>query len=283
MILLFKFDQLDKTLEGFPLLPRDLVEDRFLFMGAFYLATVIWSVVGLFGVTSLCLFLYYCFLWIFSRNTDSHDPRIKDSCSRCRYCYLMSAVFPLTVLMLVYQLIVCWDVTLLYSCDYSFSKYDPVWDKIQYTFECCGQYNYTDWGGNIPASCCKDPCHGCTASNAFKKGCHPFIKDLFVDALKSRTIPLQIFHLASIALVILLFRHMLRFVFPKCFSGRHDHRENELREDDIEAVSVEDHVENEYELEDEIEDEDHESDEQLLEDFVQNIDEDQDTELLLDA
>ena len=236
---------------------------------------------GLLGVISMGQFLYYCCLRAFSGNTDTHDPRIKHSCSRCIYFSMMLSVLPLTVVLLMCQLMMFWDVTLFYNCEvnFSFSQLDPVWNKIQYTFECCGQYNYTDWGRSIPRSCCKDPCHGCNASTAFKKGCHPFIKEMFADALRSRTLPLQLVYLISQIMTLKLFHHMLKIVFPKCFS--HQNSYDNQTEDDVEAVSVEDHTENDGELEDEIEDVgDDESDGQLLEDFAQNADDDQDTELL---
>ena len=86
----------------------------------------------------------------------------------------------------------------------------------------------------------------------------------------------------GLVLIIPLFYHMLKFVFPKCFSGQNGNLNDNLREHDIEAVSVEDHVENDDEQEDDDEeDEDDESLEQLMEDFVQNVDDDQDTELLI--
>ncbi len=272
--------------EGFPLLPSGLTGDvYFIYASLFTVVTslLIWFIGGLLGTISLGQFLYYSCLRVFSGNTNSHDPRIKHSCSRCIYCSVVFLVIPLTVMLLIYQLIVCWDITLLYDSEdgLGIGPMDPVWDKIQYTFECCGMYNYTYWG-SIPASCCKDVCHGCNASNAFKKGCHSFINEMFANALRSRTIPLQLFYVTSLVLIIPLFYHMLKFVFPKCFSGQNGNLNDNLREHDIEAVSVEDHVENDDEQEDDDEeDEDDESLEQLMEDFVQNVDDDQDTELLI--
>ena len=96
---------------------------------------------------------------------------------------------------------------------------------------------------------------------------------------------MQLFYVTSLVLIIPLFYHILKFVFPKCFSGQNGNINDNPREHNIEAVSVEDHVENDDEQEDEDEDEDDDEDdeslERLLEDFVQNVGDDEDTELLI--
>ncbi len=213
LILPFFFQWPYPVWDGFPLLPSDLSTmgtDSTIFTQVIPLVTLIWSIGGLLGVISLGQFLYYNCLRIFSGNANTHDSRIKHSCTRCTYCFMMMLVLPLTAVLLIYELIVCWDVTLVYNCEVDFvesSQTDPVWNKIQYTFECCGQYNYTDWGGRIPGNCCKDTCKTCDASNAFKKGCLPFINKMFADALRSRTIPLQLLYVVSLAMVLFLFRH----------------------------------------------------------------------------
>ncbi len=236
LILLICFSN-NRVWEGFPLLPNEPKYEP----GCHIINSVVvmilvltWAIGGLFGVISLTQFLYYSCLRAFSGNANSHDPRIKYSCSRCIYCSVVLTVIPLTAVLLIFQLIVCWNVTLLYSCEGEYLNQN-VLNKIQYTFECCGQYNYTEWGRNIPASCCKDPCHGCNASNAFKRGCHPFIKEMYTYALRSTTIPLQLFYLISLALVIPLFYHMLKFVFIGCFIGQTGNINDSLREHNIEA------------------------------------------------
>ncbi len=269
--------------EGFPLLPSDLSDEAYFVHDTVGILMLIWAIGGLFGIISLAQFLYYSCIRVFSGNTNSHDPRIKHSCSRCIYCSVVFSVIPLTVTLLIYLLIVCWDVTLLYNIEVNiYGTAMDVYDKIQYTFECCGQYNYTDWGGMIPGSCCKDHCNSCNASNAFKRGCHPFINEMYMYALRSTTIPLQLFYVISLALSIPLFYHMSKFVFQKRLIGQNGNINDNPREDNIEAVSVEDHAENDDEHEDDEDEEDDESDEQLLEDFVQNVDENEDTALLLD-
>lgn len=37
------------------------------------------------------------------------------------------------------------------------------WDETQQQFQCCGVYNASDWGENVPQSCCKYPIHGCSS------------------------------------------------------------------------------------------------------------------------
>lgn len=52
------------------------------------------------------------------------------------------------------------------------------WDEIQTAFRCCGVYNYTDWRGDIPDTCCAPvtpgkptgPCHS-TSASLYKEGC----------------------------------------------------------------------------------------------------------------
>ena len=251
-------------------MPDDLLDYNYLTVAAWALLIPIWALAGLLGIISLFQSVYYECLTISSNYVSYHDPRIKQSCSKCTYCSMLMFVLPSTLVLLIYHVIVFWDVSLLYTCEVDFhsSQFDAAWDKIQHTFECCGQHNYTDWGGQIPGSCCKNYCNGCNESNAFQKGCLPFIKKIFTDALRSETIPLQFLFVMSIIFIILMFRHMLKFVFPKCFSRQQGNYYDDPREDDIEAVSVEEHVENE---EDENDEED-EDDEQLLEDFTQNVD-----------
>ncbi len=264
----------------YPLLPNDLSDE--LSYGSpwvIILLIITWVMAGLLGIISLCQFVYYNCLPIFSGNVSHHDPRMKDSCTKCTYFFMVISVLPVALMLLIYQIIFCWDVTLIFSCevDFHYSQIDHAWNKIQYTFECCGQHNYTDWGGQIPGSCCKDLCNACNETNAFKKGCHPFIKEIVRDLIRSKTMPLQFVLVMSLIFIILVFRHMFTFVFQKCFSRQHKNDHETLREDDIEAVPVEEHMENEEDSENDGEDED--DDEQLLEDVVQNIDDD-DTELL---
>ncbi|XP_037536690.1 leukocyte surface antigen CD53 [Nematolebias whitei] len=38
------------------------------------------------------------------------------------------------------------------------STLQSVWDFVQNTFDCCGVHNATDWGENVPQSCCMHAC-----------------------------------------------------------------------------------------------------------------------------
>ncbi|XP_048874329.1 leukocyte surface antigen CD53 [Brienomyrus brachyistius] len=56
------------------------------------------------------------------------------------------------------------------------------WDKIQELFQCCGVYNATDWGDNVPHSCCS--ISDCKNKPPFwEKGCYTKLKDNFENNL----------------------------------------------------------------------------------------------------
>ena len=80
-------------------------------------------------------------------------------------------------------------------------------DKMQVFFDCCGLYNYTDWGPDIPYSCYIDlqkPDYTYTnASHIFQKGC---LKDIsaFVNAqVTDQTFYLQVYCL-TVSFILLL-------------------------------------------------------------------------------
>ncbi|XP_003978141.1 leukocyte surface antigen CD53 [Takifugu rubripes] len=52
------------------------------------------------------------------------------------------------------------------------------WDLVQNKLGCCGVNNYTDWGTNIPNSCCVSSCNG---SAAYKTGCLEVLKNRFEE------------------------------------------------------------------------------------------------------
>ncbi len=305
-------DRQSPVYEGFPLLLKDLSKNDFI-LDEFIV--FIGLTVFIFHLLGMIFLPQFCMAWCL--RIPNRFPGFEIHLSRCAYCILMFFILPATAVFVICLLGECWNVTLFhnYEVDFDVSKSDPVWNKIQYTFECCGQYNHTDWGSRIPRSCCKDTSDTCNETTAYKKGCHPFIKEIFADALRSKTIPLQFFYLTSLGCILLLFCYMLNFVFHKCFNCQPEYQNGRPREDDVEAVSLEAHVENDDESDDQLledlaqnVDEDHnarprenddneavsvedhddkqgdedESDEQLLEDFVQNVDDDHDTELLLD-
>lgn len=54
------------------------------------------------------------------------------------------------------------------------------WESVQKTLHCCGVHNASDWGPNIPNSCCSDRCD--TAKpNYYKQGCFKTMKVFFEE------------------------------------------------------------------------------------------------------
>ncbi|TNM90160.1 hypothetical protein fugu_004394 [Takifugu bimaculatus] len=52
------------------------------------------------------------------------------------------------------------------------------WDLVQNKLECCGVNHYTDWGTNIPNSCCVSSCNG---SAPYEMGCLEALKNRFEE------------------------------------------------------------------------------------------------------
>uniref|UniRef100_H2YU34 Tetraspanin n=1 Tax=Ciona savignyi TaxID=51511 RepID=H2YU34_CIOSA len=55
------------------------------------------------------------------------------------------------------------------------------WDTLQTTFKCCGYTNSSDWGMNVPKSCCASNTPPCSMSSStlYTKGCEYAIKQYF--------------------------------------------------------------------------------------------------------
>ncbi|NP_001279974.1 leukocyte surface antigen CD53 isoform X1 [Callorhinchus milii] len=51
------------------------------------------------------------------------------------------------------------------------------WNQIQSQLKCCGVVNHTDWGRNVPASCCLDNKNPCT--DFVKEGCYEKFRNWF--------------------------------------------------------------------------------------------------------
>ncbi|KAM3610353.1 uncharacterized protein V6R79_002925 [Siganus canaliculatus] len=54
------------------------------------------------------------------------------------------------------------------------------WDVLQKNLDCCGVTNVTDWGDNVPDSCCASSC-GTTNPQYRKNGCLTTLKNLFEE------------------------------------------------------------------------------------------------------
>ncbi|XP_059828714.1 leukocyte surface antigen CD53-like [Hypanus sabinus] len=57
------------------------------------------------------------------------------------------------------------------------SNNTELWDKIQGNLKCCGVVNSSDWGNNIPKSCCAN--QSCNSENYFSKGCYDLVREWF--------------------------------------------------------------------------------------------------------
>ena len=80
-------------------------------------------------------------------------------------------------------------------------------DKVQVFFDCRGLHNYTDWGPNIPYSCCKDlPKLNWTAnvSNIFQKGCLTGLNNFVNVQVRGQTFTAQAYCLAVGVILLLI-------------------------------------------------------------------------------
>ncbi|CAI5694851.1 leukocyte surface antigen CD53 [Oreochromis niloticus] len=55
------------------------------------------------------------------------------------------------------------------------------WDLVQKTLDCCGINNVTDWGNNVPESCCKPEESSCKNHKYRETGCLLRVKTFFED------------------------------------------------------------------------------------------------------
>ncbi|KAF6721061.1 Leukocyte surface antigen CD53 [Oryzias melastigma] len=60
------------------------------------------------------------------------------------------------------------------------STQESEWDLVQKNFKCCGVNNYTDWGNNIPKSCCRDECDE-LPFQSYTMGCFVALSEWFED------------------------------------------------------------------------------------------------------
>ncbi len=120
---------------------------------ALVMSILIWILGGFIGLVSLCLFLLKpCDKLPETRN---YRKSTKESCSKRMYCCVMVFVIPLTMTFIISALIFWSHETTVLNEKYDVHDISINWDKVQYTFECCGSKTYTEYGSYIPGSCCK--------------------------------------------------------------------------------------------------------------------------------
>ncbi|KAK2837752.1 hypothetical protein Q5P01_014964 [Channa striata] len=87
------------------------------------------------------------------------------------------------------------------------------WDLLQTTVDCCGVYNYTDWGDAVPASCCPNQCDKTQPSLYRQKGCLDKLKTLFEENFLTTgisVIVLCIIEVLGMCFAMTLFCHISR-------------------------------------------------------------------------
>ncbi|KAF3696222.1 Leukocyte surface antigen CD53 Cell surface glycoprotein CD53 Tetraspanin-25 [Channa argus] len=85
------------------------------------------------------------------------------------------------------------------------------WDLLQKTLDCCGVKNYTDWGKNVPASCCPEKCDH--PNNYRQKGCLDSMKTFFEENFLNTgisVIVLCVIEVLGMCFAMTLFCHISR-------------------------------------------------------------------------
>ncbi|TNN27364.1 Leukocyte surface antigen CD53 [Liparis tanakae] len=86
------------------------------------------------------------------------------------------------------------------------------WDVVQRQLDCCGVHNWTDWGDNVPESCCLDRCHSPEARYR-EKGCLETLKNLFEENFLTTgisVIVLCVIEVLGMCFAMTLFCHISR-------------------------------------------------------------------------
>ncbi|XP_063753592.1 leukocyte surface antigen CD53-like [Eleginops maclovinus] len=86
------------------------------------------------------------------------------------------------------------------------------WDVVQMQFDCCGVQNRSDWGDNVPDSCCLGKC-GSPKPDYRKKGCLEALKNSFEDHFLTTgisVIVLCIIEVMGMCFAMTLFCHISR-------------------------------------------------------------------------
>ncbi|XP_074525416.1 leukocyte surface antigen CD53 [Halichoeres trimaculatus] len=86
------------------------------------------------------------------------------------------------------------------------------WDLLQEQLDCCGVKNQSDWGQDVPSSCCAAQCN--TSQPKYKeKGCLPKLKTLFEDNFLTTgisVIVLCVIEVLGMCFAMTLFCHISR-------------------------------------------------------------------------
>ncbi|XP_038559098.1 leukocyte surface antigen CD53 [Micropterus salmoides] len=85
------------------------------------------------------------------------------------------------------------------------------WDLLQDNFKCCGVKNFTDWGQDVPSSCCSGPCGKMPKYN--EKGCLEMLKTFFEENFLTTgisVIVLCIVEVLGMCFAMTLFCHISR-------------------------------------------------------------------------
>ena len=83
----------------------------------------------------------------------------------------------------------------------------PFSSKMQVLFNCCGVYNYTDWGPDIPFSCCIDlrkPNCTVNVSDIFQKGCFKGVNTFVNVQVRGQTFNVQVYCIAVDVVLLLV-------------------------------------------------------------------------------
>ncbi|XP_054630604.1 leukocyte surface antigen CD53 isoform X2 [Dunckerocampus dactyliophorus] len=88
------------------------------------------------------------------------------------------------------------------------------WDLVQEMFDCCGVHNASDWGDNVPKSCCLNEVRSTSQCQTYRlKGCLDTLKNWFEENFLSTgisVIVLCIIEVLGMCFAMTLFCHISR-------------------------------------------------------------------------
>ncbi|XP_051924271.1 leukocyte surface antigen CD53 isoform X2 [Hippocampus zosterae] len=92
-------------------------------------------------------------------------------------------------------------------------EYRSEWDLVQKTFDCCGVHNVSDWGDNVPDSCCFQDCIDSQMRQYRSTGCLDKIRSWFEENFLNTGISviiLCIIEVLGMCFAMTLFCHISR-------------------------------------------------------------------------